>query len=58
MKLSLENKGLEGLVCDIRWINENKIHLMPLDMQITGKGVVKWLESRVILKIVSLWTKF
>lgn len=50
MKLSLENKGLEGLVCDIRWINENKIHLMPLDMQITGKGVVKWLESRVIPK--------
>lgn len=50
IKLSLENRGLDGLVCDIKWINQDKMNLMPLDMEITGKGVVKWLESRVIPK--------
>ena len=50
VKLSLENRGLDGLVCDIKWVNQDKMNLMPLDMEITGKGVVKWLESRVIPK--------
>lgn len=50
VKLSLENRGLDGLVCEIKWVNQDKMNLMPLDMEITGKGVVKWLESRVIPK--------
>lgn len=50
IKLSLENRGLDGLVCDIKWINNDKIYLMPLDMQITSKGIIKWLENRVIPK--------
>lgn len=50
MRISLENRGIAGLVCDIQWVNEEKKHLLPLDMQIGGNGVIKWLESRVIPK--------
>ncbi len=50
MKFSLENKGLEGLVADIKWINNDKKDLLPLDMQIDDKGIIRWLERRVIPK--------
>ena len=50
MKISLENKGLEGLVAEINWINKEQQHLLPLDMQLDDKGIVKWLERRIIPK--------
>lgn len=50
MKFSLENKGLEGLVAQIKWINDDKKYLLPLDMQIDDKGIIRWLERRVIPK--------
>lgn len=50
MKFSLEKRGLEGLVADILSINAELNHLMPLDMECTGEGVIKWLERRVIPK--------
>ena len=50
MKFSLEKRGLEGLVADILSINADLNHLMPLDMECTGEGIIKWLERRVIPK--------
>ena len=50
MKFSLEKRGLEGLVVDILSTNEECNHLMPLDMECTGVGILKWLERRVIPK--------
>ncbi len=50
MKFSLEKRGLEGLVVNILFTNEECNHLMPLDMECTGEGILKWLERRVIPK--------
>lgn len=50
MKFNMEKRGLEGLVAEIISINETCSHLMPLDMELTGECVIKWLERRVIPK--------
>lgn len=50
MKFSLEKRGLEGLVVEILSTNKECNHLMPLDMECTGEGILKWLERRVIPK--------
>lgn len=50
MKFTLEKRGLEGLVAEIIAVREEYAHLMPLDLECTGEGVIKWLERRVIPK--------
>ncbi|MCD8020431.1 MAG: XRE family transcriptional regulator [Clostridiales bacterium] len=50
MRFSMEKRGLAGLVAEILYINDGKAHLLPLDMECTGEGVVRWLEHRVIPK--------
>lgn len=50
MKFKMEKRGLEGLVAEIVSVNEDSRHLLPLDMECTGEGVIKWLERRVIPK--------
>ncbi len=50
MRFSMEKQGLAGLVAQIQWINEAQAHLLPLDMEQTGEGVIRWLERRVIPK--------
>lgn len=50
VKFILEKRGLEGLVAEIISVNEELRYLLPLDMECTGKGIVKWLERRVIPK--------
>ena len=50
MKFIMEKRGLEGLVAEIISIDETYAHLMPLDMEQTDEGVIKWLERRVIPK--------
>lgn len=55
---SLETKGLEGLRAQIFAVNTGKKHLFPLDLVLTGEGIVSWLEKRVIPKIADLWMKF
>lgn len=50
MRFSLEKRGLEGLVAGIISINSDLEPLMPLDMERTNEGIVKWLEKRVIPK--------
>ncbi len=50
MRFSMEKQGLSGLVADILSVSEENAHLMPLDMERTNEGVIKWLERRVIPK--------
>ena len=47
---SLEEKGLEGLVAEILSYDENKKHLLPINMELTPKSIIKWLSNRVIPK--------
>lgn len=47
---SLEEKGLEGLVVEILSYDENKKRLLPINMEATPKGIIKWLSKRVIPK--------
>lgn len=50
MKFTMEKRGLEGLVAEIVFINKEQEHRMPLDMELTGEGIIQWLERRVIPK--------
>lgn len=50
MRFALEKRGLEGLVAEILTINKEYEYMMPLDMERTNEGVIKWLECRIIPK--------
>lgn len=47
---SLEERGIEGLSADILSVDEGKKALFPVGLELTGKGIVKWLANRVIPK--------
>ena len=47
---SLEGKGLEGLVAEIKSFDQGKKQLLPINMALTAKGIIKWLSNRVIPK--------
>ena len=47
---SLEEKGLEGLVVEVLSNDESKKHLLPINMELSPKGIIKWLSNRVIPK--------
>ena len=34
----------------ITWINEDKKHLLPIDVEVSDKGIAKWLKHRAIPK--------
>ena len=46
----LEQKGLEGLCAEIYTVREDLKHLLPIDLTLTGEGILKWLRKRVIPK--------
>ena len=50
LTFSLKDGGLEGLKADILSINEDRKSVFPLDLELTGDGIIKWLERRVIPK--------
>lgn len=50
LRFSLEKRGLEGLVAEVISVQQDKSHLMPLDLELSGTGVTHWLERRVIPK--------
>lgn len=47
---SLEERGLEGLTAELLTCDESKKQLFPVDLELTNKGIVKWLAKRVIPK--------
>ena len=50
LTFSAQERGLAGLTAEILSINEDKKHLLPIDLELTNEGIVKWLERRVIPK--------
>lgn len=50
LAFSLADQGIEGLKATVRWINEEKKQLLPLDLELSDAGVLKWLQKRVIPK--------
>jgi len=50
LTFSMTEKGLEGLVAEIDYINNDKLNLFPLDLEISNTGIIKWLRNRVIPK--------
>ncbi len=50
LTFSIEEKGLEGLSVEIKSINDELRHLLPLSLEPTAEGVLKWLRKRVIPK--------
>ena len=50
LAFDLSEQGIEGLKVKILWINDAKKHLLPLEMERTDSGVLKWLQKRVIPK--------
>ena len=47
---SIEEKGLEGLQVSILNVNTQMNKLFPLDLELTERGILKWLERRIIPK--------
>lgn len=47
---SLEEKGLDGLCVQILNVRDDLKELLPLDLTLTGDGILKWLRKRVIPK--------
>lgn len=48
MRFTMEERGLEGLVAEILDIDQEHAHLLPLDMERTNEGAIRWLNKRVI----------
>ena len=50
LRFTLQNQGIEGLKAEILWVKEERRHLLPLDLTVSGEGMIKWLRRRVIPK--------
>lgn len=46
MKFRLRRKV--GLICEITYINEERRDMLPLDLEVSEEGILKWLEHRSI----------
>ena len=46
MRFKLE-RGLD-LKCEILYINEDRQNMLPLEMEVSEEGVLKWLEKRIV----------
>jgi len=47
---SLEEKGLTGLVAEILFTDDYQRNLFPLDLEVSGNGMIRWIQQRVIPK--------
>jgi hypothetical protein len=50
LTFTLEEKGIEGLVCSIVKVHTDNKNFFPLDMPLTNEGILKWLSRRIIPK--------
>lgn len=50
LRFTLQNQGIEGLKAEILWVKEERRNLLPLDLTVSGEGMIKWLRRRVIPK--------
>lgn len=42
MQFVMEKRGLQGLVAEVVSVNQEYAHLMPLDLEVTDEGIIKW----------------
>ncbi len=50
LTFSLSEQGIEGLKAEIHEINQGERGRFPLDLELSGTGLLKWLQKRVIPK--------
>lgn len=50
VSFSLTESGLDGLQAEITQVNNERLELLPLDLELSGDGMVEWLRRRVIPK--------
>lgn len=50
LTFSLKDGGLSGLQAELLSVNEKQKEVLPLDLELSGEGIVKWLGKRVIPK--------
>lgn len=50
IRFVMEKRGLYGLVAEILYINQERTNLLPMDMELSGEGIIHWMERRVIPK--------
>ena len=47
---SLTERGIDGLQAEIFEVNRDRVELLPLDLELSGEGMVEWLRRRTIPK--------
>ena len=50
LRFSLKDDGLAGLQAHILSIADAQRYLLPMDMELTNEGLLKWLKRRIIPK--------
>jgi len=50
LRFALETSDIEGLRAVVLSVKEPAKHLLPLDLELSGEGIVAWLRRRVIPK--------
>ena len=50
LTFSMQERGIEGLVAEVLAVDEGRQKLLPLELTLSGEGIVRWLEQRVIPK--------
>lgn len=55
---ALYDGGIAGLQAEVTSVNSELSHLLPLELEVSGDGIVRWLGNRIIPKIVHLSMKY
>ena len=50
LTFSIEDAGLSGMKTKILWVNEERLDVFPLDLELTDDGIYAWLQRRTIPK--------
>ena len=50
LTFSMEDAGLSGLKTQLLTVNQDRLPVFPLDLEVTDEGILKWLQRRVIPK--------
>ena len=50
LTFSMEDAGLAGMKTSLLSVNENRLSVFPLDLELTDSGIFSWLQKRTIPK--------
>ncbi|MBR1711302.1 MAG: XRE family transcriptional regulator [Clostridia bacterium] len=48
LTFSMEDAGLSGMKATLLSVNENRLQVFPLDLELTNEGILSWLQKRTI----------